>query len=315
MKFKGGYILFLSKHDYEPYGSALPYRGFEASKTEDKYKFGYNGQEKESEIGNDDYDFGARIYDGRIGRWISSDPLAYQLSSTSPYCSFNNNPIAFVDDGGEIYRIFYVDKNNTQQHFDFDGTNGGSAPNNPFVNAVIDSYNYIVNNSADYKDIMLNIATSSTVVDVYYRRTSGHSPKGHTIFYNPAQGLTVLENNKRKVKGMSSPAVSFYHESVHDYLQQEKLDYYDEEQKVAKEYEKNAILKLIEKSKNETYRDDYFDYKIKQTYFSNPTSTIEVGKAVGKAAQAVYKFATKIFKGHSKAKYNLNGKVPKQKST
>ena len=42
-----------------------------------EYRFGFNGKEKIDEINGagNDMDFGARIYDARICRWLSLDPL------------------------------------------------------------------------------------------------------------------------------------------------------------------------------------------------------------------------------------------------
>jgi len=34
-----------------------------------QYRYGFNGKEKNKDITSDNYDFGARIYDGRIGKW------------------------------------------------------------------------------------------------------------------------------------------------------------------------------------------------------------------------------------------------------
>ena len=41
------------------------------------YKYGFNGKEKDDEINGfgNSVDFGDRIYDSRIARWLSLDPL------------------------------------------------------------------------------------------------------------------------------------------------------------------------------------------------------------------------------------------------
>ena len=59
--------------------------------------------EKDNEINvtGGSYDFGARIYDSRLGRWLSLDPQAAKQPDSSPFKSFNNNPIIFVDPEGE----------------------------------------------------------------------------------------------------------------------------------------------------------------------------------------------------------------------
>ena len=59
-----------------------------------KYRYGFNGKEKESEIGEGVYDFGARISDSRLGgRFFSIDPDAIKYPFMSPYCFAANNPI------------------------------------------------------------------------------------------------------------------------------------------------------------------------------------------------------------------------------
>ncbi|MGZ5486578.1 MAG: RHS repeat domain-containing protein [Nitrososphaeraceae archaeon] len=74
-------------------------RSFSAS----RYRYGFNGKESDDEIkgGGNSYDFGERIFDPRIGRWLTPDP-EHQFK-LSPYLSFANNPILFTDpDGGWV---------------------------------------------------------------------------------------------------------------------------------------------------------------------------------------------------------------------
>ena len=67
------------------------------------YRFGFNGQEMDDEVAGEgnSYDYGARIYDSRLGRWMSRDPLASKQPSWSPYKAFLDNPTMFVDVTGE----------------------------------------------------------------------------------------------------------------------------------------------------------------------------------------------------------------------
>ena len=67
------------------------------------YRFGFNGKEKNDELkgeGNS-YDFGARIYDSRIARFLSIDTKWKAFTALSPYIYTMNNPIRFIDIDGE----------------------------------------------------------------------------------------------------------------------------------------------------------------------------------------------------------------------
>ena len=73
------------------------------------YRYGFNGQEKDDEVkgGGNSYDFGARIYDPRLGRWLGIDPHTSKYPMHSPYNAFNNNPIIYVDpDGNKLARYW-----------------------------------------------------------------------------------------------------------------------------------------------------------------------------------------------------------------
>ena len=69
----------------------------------DKYRFGFNGMEKDNElkgVGNS-LDFGARIYDSRIGKFLSLDPDMEKYTFQSPYVYANNTPIQAIDREGK----------------------------------------------------------------------------------------------------------------------------------------------------------------------------------------------------------------------
>ncbi len=69
------------------------------------YRFGYNGKEQDSLLGGGvgiDYNYGARINDVRIGRFLSVDPLQKKFAFLTPYQFASNTPIWAKDlDGRE----------------------------------------------------------------------------------------------------------------------------------------------------------------------------------------------------------------------
>jgi RHS repeat-associated protein len=84
-----------------PFGMLMGERTF----LSEKYRLGFNGQEKDEEVSGagNNLDFGARIYDGRLGRWMSVDPLVQKYPGFTPYNFAINNPICWIDkDGRDI---------------------------------------------------------------------------------------------------------------------------------------------------------------------------------------------------------------------
>jgi RHS repeat-associated protein len=69
------------------------------------YRFGFNGKEQDGETASDAYDFGARIYDARLGRWLAVDPLYSYYSYSTPYAGNGNSPIICKDVDGKRIQI------------------------------------------------------------------------------------------------------------------------------------------------------------------------------------------------------------------
>ncbi len=77
--------------DYYPFGEKLPLRN-----TFSEYRYAFQGQELDKETGMEAFQL--RLWDGRIGRWLTTDPYGQYHS---PYLGMGNNPISGIDpDGG-----------------------------------------------------------------------------------------------------------------------------------------------------------------------------------------------------------------------
>jgi RHS repeat-associated protein len=95
----------LSYSDYYPFGMLVPNR----HKTGDDYRYGFNGKEMDNEVKGEgtQYDYGFRIYDPRIGKFLSEDPLFRSYAWYTPYQFAGNRPINSIDlDGLEEYSSF-----------------------------------------------------------------------------------------------------------------------------------------------------------------------------------------------------------------
>ena len=76
----------------------------------DRYPFGHNGKLKDNEIAGygNNYDYGYRKYDPRLGRFWSADPLKFDYPWNSVYAFAENDVIRAIDlDGLEKYIIEY----------------------------------------------------------------------------------------------------------------------------------------------------------------------------------------------------------------
>ncbi len=60
----------------------------------------YNGKELSGDFGLNWMDYGARWYDGALGRWWCVDPLGPKTSNHSTYHYTLNNPLRFIDPNG-----------------------------------------------------------------------------------------------------------------------------------------------------------------------------------------------------------------------
>ncbi|MDH5414965.1 MAG: hypothetical protein OEW87_12570 [Flavobacteriaceae bacterium] len=74
-----------------------------------RYRYGFNGKEKDQSGefgGNTTYDYGFRIYNPAIGKFLSVDPLTSSYPWYTPYQFAGNQPIWAIDlDGLEQYLI------------------------------------------------------------------------------------------------------------------------------------------------------------------------------------------------------------------
>ncbi|MGB3180749.1 MAG: RHS repeat-associated core domain-containing protein [Cyclobacteriaceae bacterium] len=85
----------VAHYDYSPWGATMRAGGTEP----DILRYRYTSQEYYAETGL--YNYRARLYDTKTGRFLSVDPKAHLFPGWSPYAGMLNNPISNIDPDGQ----------------------------------------------------------------------------------------------------------------------------------------------------------------------------------------------------------------------
>ncbi|MES2061784.1 MAG: RHS repeat-associated core domain-containing protein [Bacteroidota bacterium] len=102
----------INAQDYYPFGMPQPGRQYALSSV---YRYGFNGKENDNDVGKgngNQQDYGMRIYDPRVGRFLSIDPLSPTYPELTPYQFGSNSPIGFIDLDG-------LEAANPKKHVDY----------------------------------------------------------------------------------------------------------------------------------------------------------------------------------------------------
>jgi RHS repeat-associated protein len=94
----------VTANDYCPGGMQMPGRKYNAGSS--SYRYGFNGKENDNDVkgeGNQQ-DYGMRIYDPRLGRFLSTDPITQEYPELTPYQFASNRPIDGIDMDGLEYK-------------------------------------------------------------------------------------------------------------------------------------------------------------------------------------------------------------------
>jgi RHS repeat-associated protein len=89
----------MTANDYYPFGMGMPERRFAVTNA---YRYGFNGKENDNEVkgGGNQQDYGMRVYDPRLGKFLSVDPIADDYPELTPYQFASNRPIDGIDQDG-----------------------------------------------------------------------------------------------------------------------------------------------------------------------------------------------------------------------
>lgn len=147
-----------TRSDYYPFGMTMEGR----TESLAGYRYGYNGKEMDNDVkgeGNQ-LDYGARIYDPRIGKWLSSDPEQTLFPAISPYTFALNNPVSIIDPDGGL--VLFINGQHDKQ----------TPPGSPYWRGVdLKIMSQFGDHSAHYKDGSLG-GFATTLTGLSEKRTN-----------------------------------------------------------------------------------------------------------------------------------------------
>jgi RHS repeat-associated protein len=128
----------MSAQDYYPFGMMQPGRYANIG----EYRYGFNGKENDNEVKGDgaQQDYGMRIYDPRVGRFLSEDPLMKDYPWNSTYAFAENRPVDGIDLEGLEWKAVN-DRDGKAAGFKWDPDNArdvkGNLKDGYFVTAIL----------------------------------------------------------------------------------------------------------------------------------------------------------------------------------
>ncbi|MVT12593.1 RHS repeat-associated core domain-containing protein [Chitinophaga tropicalis] len=159
------------------------------------YRYGFNGKENDNEVKGDgnQQDYGFRIYDPRVGRFLSVDPLTKNYPWYTPYQFAGNKPIWATDLDGLEERYFQIDieygKNGRLTNTTFDEIKGLSAGLHFYsgMNGIHTYYNEIGKNGIgdQYTVNLSRTLTDGTVVRRTFTVFIPREPDWTDNFFSP----------------------------------------------------------------------------------------------------------------------------------
>lgn len=194
-------------NDYTAFGVAV-------STDLSKNKYLYNG--KELQDGTNWLDYGARMYQPELGRWMVPDPMAEKYYPISPYAYVANNPISYTDPNGmeidvkgmdvysQVMLVISLSK--------ITGNNIGIKEGKMVNNGRAESNEPYSKSASSYLDKLIG-STQTMYVNSIYDQGSYNKPKGgKTMVFLNTYDTDETTNSFGETQGWG---MTFLHESLH----------------------------------------------------------------------------------------------------
>jgi len=210
----------INAQDYYGFGMIQPTRQFTATNAS-KYRYGFNGKENDNDVKLDasnnaiaggQQDYGMRIYDPRVGKFLSVDPLAPRYPELTAYQFASNTPIQAIDlDGEEAKNVITgsVMRSPTQGEFVKQKRNDISFWKDQFLYEKQYSFKNLIDNNPNIRRQAMADASGGDV-NMDYWEVKGTLPKGWTakdIYNFIRKNLDSYMNYSVTTFGSQDPAM------------------------------------------------------------------------------------------------------------
>ncbi|MCB9300741.1 MAG: RHS repeat-associated core domain-containing protein [Lewinellaceae bacterium] len=166
-------------------------------------KYLYNGKELNEDYGINLMDYGARWYDGALGRYTTIDRFAEKYNSYSPYSYAANNPIKFIDVNGDSLNVSDLMTKN-------------SAANDKLINSLeyVTGFDLEVNKTG-------NVSISGRLRDADGKKVKGSrlARKSLKKLINSSTTISVVDNQGGGTKVVNHENKIRYDQGQQDFLQ------------------------------------------------------------------------------------------------
>jgi RHS repeat-associated protein len=262
------------------------------------YRYGFNGKENDNTIkgtGNS-VDFGARMYDSRLGRWFAIDPLARKYPMLSPYAFVANNPLIYIDpDGKDIILVIeytYHNNKNIKNIHDLGHINASEIKISYKFNNKTKSIDIVMKVYVNYHPLFQPLLTDNLESENpgLLREVTAHE-KGHANqFFDELKLMDVnIMYNGKQFKGKADKVLT-------DILKKMNSDLIDHINKMIKQKkfktqkELNKYIKTAKKKLNKEYGTIFkkiiqkFEQIIKNKFFVSKEKTKRIEADANKRA-------------------------------
>ena len=187
-----------SAQDYYSFGMTHPGRSFGST----TYKYGFNGEIKDDEwTGNvgATYDYGFRIYDSRIGRFLSVDPISKDFPWNSTYAFAENEVIRSIDMEG-LEKVALSGSVPPEQYLKKDKNGDNPPPRTAYNSQHIRQYYYQALRLKKFGFIAQKVSTGQEILDALAKETASKGYVSRLAMFGHS-GVLATADMKTKVGG------------------------------------------------------------------------------------------------------------------